>query len=588
MATQNEAPIVETVDCDVAVFGSGAAGMTAALVAACEGQRVVLFEKAEQLGGTTATSGGAIWIPGNSQAARAGVRDTLEAGRRLIAHEAGAAFRADLADAYLSSGAEAVDYLAQHTELRFDYMPAPDYQTNSPGAADTGRCLGPPAFDGERLREHFKRVLPPRPAFTVLGGLMVGRREIPMLLRPWASWTALRHVVGLLGRHARDRLRHARGTRLLMGNALIARALYSGLERGVVYRTGAAMESLDSEGGRVVGARVRTAAGLAQVRARRAVVLATGGFAHDAALRQAHAPAHPHVHSLASPGNVGDGLRAARAIGGDVDDAVASPGFWTPASVARDAAGRETVFPYGHMDRGKPGAIIVGNDGRRFVNEADSYHEVVVAMYKAGAVAPHGRAFLVCDHAFIRRYGLGLVRPTPFPLRPYLKSGYLHRAATPALLARQLGIDPAGLEEEVRRHKRYAEQGVDPDFGKGGSVFNRYNGEDRGQPNACLLPLEQAPYYAIELFPCTLGTAAGVRTNADAQVLRVDGTPIAGLYACGNEMGSVVRGAYPGPGITIGPAVVFGYRAMRHAVGKAPASSVAAEAAPRPQAEVCL
>lgn len=567
-------PAERRIDCDIAVFGSGAAGMTAAVVAACRGLRVVLFEKADRLGGTTATSGGAIWIPGSSQARAAGMADSLDEARRFLAHQLGDTLRADLVEAYLASGAEAVDYLAKHTAMRFDPMAAPDYVSDAPGASAQGRCLAPTPFDGRLLGRHFDRVLPPREAFMVLGGLMVGRREIPMLLRPWASAATFRHVLQLLVRHARDRLRFSRGTRLLMGNALIARALHSGLQRGVDFRTGAALERLVHDGRRVAGAWVRDAGGPLVVHAARGVVLATGGFPHDPALRATLAPAHPHRHSLASPGNVGDALRAACAVGAAVDDGVASPGFWTPASVAVASDGSETVFPYGHLDRGKPGAIIVDTSGRRFVNESDSYHHVVLGMFRAGAVAPTGRAFLLCDRDFIDRYGLGLVKPAPFPHGPHLRSGYLHRADTLRRLAEGLGIDPEALQDEVARHNRYAAEGHDPDHGKGGSVFNRYNGDDRGQPNPCLLPLARAPFYAIELFPCTLGTAAGLRTNADAQVLDTHGTPIDGLYACGNDMGSVVRGAYPGPGITIGPAIVFAYRAMGHAAGQSGSAPV--------------
>lgn len=563
---------------DIVVFGSGAAGMTAAIVAAREGLRVGLFEKASTLGGTTATSGGAIWIPGNRLAREAGSTDSVDEARRYLAAQLGTHLRPDLVDAFLASGAEAVDYLAQHTDVVFDLMAAPDYVSGDPGAAASGRCLVPRPFDGAVLGEDFARVRPPRPAFMILGGLMVGRKEIPMLLRPFSSWSGLRHVSRLLARHVRDRLRHARGTRLLIGNALVARGLATARRLGVHIETCAALVDLVTERGRVVGATVRTAAGLRSVRARRGVVLATGGFPHAAALRAELAPGFPHTHSLAAEENVGDALVAARRIGGAVESSLMSPGFWTPASVGRDAAGRDVLYPYGHLDRGKPGAIIVDRTGHRFVNESDSYHHVVLAMFARGAVPPHGGAFIVCDRDFIARYGLGLVKPAPFPHRAHLRSGYLQRAGTIEALARQIGVDPAGLAQEVARHNGFARAGRDDDFHKGDTAFNRYNGDDRGQPNPCLLPIERAPYYAIAIVPCTLGTAAGLRTDADARVTDAAGVPIPGLYAVGNDMASVMRGAYPGPGITIGPGIVFAYRAMRHAAGIA-GTSMAAERA---------
>ena len=202
--------------------------------------------------------------------------------------------------------------------------------------------------------------------------------------------------------------------------------------------------------------------------------------------------------------------------------------------------------------------------------QAPGPDDVVLAMFAQRTLQPDDAAFLVCDHAFIARYGLGLVKPAPFPHRRYLASGYLKRGATLAALALAIGVDPAGLASEVARHNGFAATGRDLDFGKGDTAFNRYNGDDRGQPNPCLLPLRDAPFYAIEVVPCTLGTAVGVRTDAFARAMDADGQPIAGLYAVGNDMASVVRGAYPGPGITIGPGIVFAWRAMRHAAGTLP------------------
>lgn len=412
----------------------------------------------------------------------------------------------------------------------------------------------------------------------VLGGLMVGRKEIPMLLRPLASWSSFRYMSRLLWRHARDRMRHARGTRLLIGNALIARALHSARRLGVHVETSTALTNLLVENGRVAGARVRTRDGMRTIRARRGVVLATGGFPHSEELRRELCAAYPHRYSLASEENVGDALRAARKAGAAVDEAMSSPGFWTPASIAKDAEGRETVYPYGHLDRGKPGAIIVNRSGRRFVNESDSYHHVVLAMFARGVLRPKDAAFIVCDRAFIARYGLGLVKPAPFPHGPYLRNGYLKRADTLSALAQQIGVDAHGLAEEVARHNEFAATGRDEDFHKGEGAFNRYNGDARGQPNACLLPVAEAPFYAIEIVPCTLGTAIGLRTDADARVTDADDRPIEGLYAVGNDMASVMRGAYPGPGITIGPGIVFAYRAMRHAARSEPVQRDLAEA----------
>ena len=295
------------------------------------------------------------------------------------------------------------------------------------------------------------------------------------------------------------------------------------------------------------------------------MVLATGGFSHSPSLRDENSHAFPHQYSLASEENTGAAAHAALRIGAVIDNELASPGFWTPASKAIDSAGRETLFPYGHLDRGKPGAIIVDRSGRRFVNESDSYHHVVLAMFRQGAHAPHGTAFIVCDSEFIRKYGLGLAKPAPFPPGVHVRNGYLARADSIAELAAKIGVDAEGLRDEVGRYNGFASTGKDEDFGKGDTAFNRYNGDPLVKPNPCLLPLVRAPFYALEIFPCTLGMAVGLKTDANARVVDGNGAPIAGLYACGNDMASFTRGAYPGPGITIGPALVFAYRAMRHA-----------------------
>ncbi len=556
-----------TIDVDVAVFGSGAAGLGAALVAACEGMSVALFEKADALGGTTATSGGAIWIPGNSATEAAGYPDSLADARRLLEIESGGSWRGDLVDAYLASGREAIDYLAHRTDVQFERLSSPDYVSDKPGASLAGRALSPLPFDGRRLGRAFELVRAPRPAFMILGGLMIGRREIPNFLRPYSSWKALHQVTRVLARYLVDRLRFSRGTRLLMGNALIGRALHSALRLGVQVHTTAALKQLQRDGKRVTSATVDIAGVEHRVRAARAVVLATGGFPHSASHRGAYASRHPHHLSLASPENTGDAANAALQVGAIIDERLESPGFWTPASISVDAMGRETVFPYGHIDRGKPGAIIVDTSGRRFVNEADSYHHVVLAMFDRKAFAPHGSAHIVCDSDFVRKYGLGLVKPAPFPLGTHLKSGYLKRGQSLRELAGSIGVDPDGLEAEVARHNRFARTGVDADFRKGCSAFNQYNGDPTVAPNPCLAPIMRAPFYAIEIFPCTIGMASGLKTDADARVLDPQDQPIDGLYACGNDMASFTRGSYPGPGITIGPALVFAYRAMQHAAG---------------------
>ena len=550
---------------DLIVFGSGAGGMAASLVGALRGLDVALFEKDAQVGGTTATSGGAIWIVASTQACDAGIEDSLDRGRDYLRHETGNHYREDLAEAFLTRGAEAIDYLADNSDVTFIPVPIPDYHADAPGGAKTGRTMMPPPFDGRRLGKAFELLRPPTRQYLVLGGMMIGRDEAATLTSGSFAPRVLALGARLVLRHAADRLRFSRGTRLIGGNALIARFLYSLRRRRVAIRAGTALVGLLKEEGRVVGATVRDARGERRVRARRGVVLATGGPAHDPDARAEFMSAFPHEHSLAFEGDTGDGFRSARAVGGSVDADVATPAVWTPASLLREKDGQVLLNPYGFLDRGKPGAIAVDGKGRRFVNESNSYQDVVAAMYANAAPGRPVAGHLVFDATFLWKYGAGLVPPRTRRLRRWVDAAYLVRADTVRNLAAVIGVPADALEESVRRHNGFAETGVDADFHKGESIFNRYNGDAAVAPNPCLAPIVKPPFYALAMHPTTLGMSLGLRTDADAQVLDAAGAPIPGLYACGNEMGSVMRGYCPAGGVTLGPAIVFGYIAATHA-----------------------
>lgn len=556
---------------DLLVIGSGAAGMSAALFAAEEGLRVLLCEKLDKIGGTTATSGGTLWIPGNSQAARAGIPDAIEKARGYLEREIGNHLRRDLLEAFLDSGPRAVDYLEARTEVKFD--PArghPDYHWDQPGSAIDGRALVTKPFDGRLLGSDFALLRAPRASLTLFGGMMVGRREIPALMRPFASADGFRHVVSILLRHARDRLTHPRGTRLMLGNALAARLFLSLRQRGVPIATGAELEDLVREGdGPVQGAVIRRGAAARRVRARRGVVLATGGFPGNWTLRAELMPGLDGLRSYAFEDSRGDGLEIARRIGAAVDKAQAGPAFWTPVSVLKRPDGEEWLWAHHSLDRGRPGVIAVNAAGRRFVNEADSYHDFVEGMLRSHREVPTIPAWLICDRPTLRRYGLGMVKPLWQRLGPWLAAGYLFKGDTLEALAQRIGVDPRGLADTVERHNRDAARGVDSEFGRGERAYNRHLGDpDHAGPNSCLGPIRTGPFFAVALHPGIIGTSIGLRTDADARVLDENGAPIPGVYACGNDMASVMRGRYPGPGITLGPAVTFAFRAVGHMLGR--------------------
>jgi len=541
----------------VVVLGGGAAGMAAAALAAAEGLRVILLEKTGQLGGTTATSGGMVWAPGNAKAAAIGLPDSVEAARRYLGQTVPGTHNAAARAAFLAHAAAAIDALEARTELRF--MPVasyPDYYPDREGAALGGRVLEPVPFDGAKLGRHFALLRPPLPEFMVFGGMMIGRADLVHFRNFARSFRSAARVARLLGAYGRQRLTHSRGTTLVLGNALAGRLFSSLLRLGVDVRLNHAAERLVMEDGRVSSVRVRGET----IRARRGVVLATGGFSHDPALRAELLPKAARF-SAAHSGNSGDGIRLARAAGGALDTSGEDSAFWTPVSrfIRRD--GSEAIFPHTVTDRGKPGTIAVNAAGQRFVNEALSYHEFVRAMLRDEAA--RRATFLLCDHRFLRRYGLGPIPPFPFSPKPWQRSGYLVSAPDLAALARALGLNAAALEATVSRFNNDARAGIDRAFGRGSDAYQRYLGDPLHRPNPCLAPLATPPFHAIALYAADLGTAAGLAADQDARVLNPAGQPIPGLYACGNDMHSVMNGAYPGPGITLGPALTFAYLAVR-------------------------
>jgi 3-oxosteroid 1-dehydrogenase len=545
---------------DLLVFGSGAAGLMTALVATSRGLTVCLCEKTSQLGGTTATSGGTIWVPGNALGGALPAPDTLANARTYLNGEIGAV-DTELREAFFAGVTGALQFLEEHSAVRFKANnPYPDYHSDRPGAARAGRALTPLPFDGRRLGTYFRYVRPPIDEYMVLGGMMVGRDEIPSLVRPWASFAALKTALRLTARYALDRLRYPRGTKLYLGNALVGALVLSLREHGCIIQRDTALVSLVvDERRRVTGAVVDHKGTHRTIRARAGVVLATGGFASDQDLRELLIARSEVTHSAAFEGDTGDGLRAGASLGAAIDRNHASPSFWMPVSLLKRPSGKLTVYPH-IRDRPKPGIIAVNTSGKRFVNEAASYHDFCLAMLGQSPTSANSPAYLICDRAFIWNYGIGMINPVWQRLSYYTKAGYLVSAPTIEALAGKLGIEPANLARTVAQQNRYAETGVDEEFGKGSTEYQRFNGDRQRKPNPCLAPIDRPPYFAVAIRPAPIGTSVGLATNSDGCVLDDNGTPIAGLYAAGNDMSSIMRGAYPGPGITLGPHLAFAFR----------------------------
>lgn len=557
------------IDCDLLIAGSGAAGLAAAVTARARGLDVIVAEKEPVFGGTTSYAAGVIWVPGSRQARAAGKDDGAEAALRYLQAECGNRLDRAKAETYLDGAPAILAWLEDNTHVRFNLSPAwPDYHPTLPGGSPGGRSLGPAPFDGRRLGARFADLRPPLPATTILGGMMVGREDLPHFYGMRQSAQSALHVGRLVLRYAADRIAGApRGTRLSNGNALVAALALTAFEQGVRLLLRTPLRELRTDAGRVTGALLDTPEGPRECRARRGVILACGGFPADPALRARFyghvAAGRTHV-SAAPAGNTGDGLRLGEAAGAALTTDAAQPAAWTPVSLVPLPDVGTTPFPH-FIDRGKAGVIAVDRRGRRFISEARSYHDFVPALIEACAGDDYIECHLICDEAAIRRYGLGAAPPPPGRLASHLRSGYLKRADSLPALARLCGIDPAGLEATVARLNQGAAQGIDPDFDKGGDVYQRFNGSAGFAPNPCVAPVASPPFYAVRLIPGDIGTFIGLRTDPNSRVLDAAGQPIPGLYAAGNDAASFMGGTYPGAGITIGPALVFGHRAAQHA-----------------------
>lgn len=559
---------------DVVVIGAGGAGMAAALFAAISGLKAILIEHTGQVGGATAYSAGSAWIPNTSHAATVGAQDSIENAALYLRHSVGNQSSESMRDAFLANGPDAVAQLEAHSEVTFRARPLhPDYNSQLPGSSLKGRVLEAAPYDDRDLKYLLTLIREPIPEFMILGGMMVNQEDVLHLLNMLNSFRSFRHSVRILARHALDRLRHPRGTRLMMGNALVARLLVSLHRRHVPILLNASVAQVESGVDGVSSVTIRQNDVMQTIRIRGGLVAATGGFSRHPARRAEMLRKPVAAYCPGAPGHTGQLhdllLKAGARYGSDHRDTA----FWSPVSVRARADGSTAVFPHFIFDRGRPGTITVNSQGRRFVNEALSYHPFTQAMFEANETAPSIPAFLITDEDGLRKCGLGMVRPSRFGGAGFLKDGYLVSAPTLAELAGRLEIDPAALTETVARFNGFAASGIDPDFGRGGTDYQRITAGDLShKPNPCLGPIARAPFYAVRLYPGDIGAATGLVTDEDARVLRDDGSAVGRLYACGNDMNSVMGGNYPGPGITIGPGLVFSYIAVRHIADRLRAS----------------
>lgn len=545
---------------DVLVVGSGAAGLSAAVTAALGGASVLVAEKESVIGGTSAWSGGWLWIPHNPLAREESIEEEPDAPLTYLRHE----MDGQPADArlltFLQHGPEMIDFFRRHTAVQFlSGSKMPDFH-NSPGYAQGGRSVTAQPFDGRLLGDWLHRLRPPLEIISLAGMGIAGGTDMAHFFNATRSPRSALYATRRLLRHGWQRLRAGRGQHLVNGNALVARLLRSALDAGVHFQLNAPVERLLTAGSSVEGAVLRSDSGEIDVRAG-AVILACGGFPHD---RQRLAQNVPHAasgyghFSAAPPGNQGDGIRLGESAGGQFDGSLRHAMAWAPVSRVTLASGLQLVFPH-LVERAKPGFIAVLPSGERFTNEANSYHDFIAALLEATPPGETPQAWLIADSRALHRYGLGHARPFPFSPAAWLRTGYLQSGETLEALAQQCAIDPRQLTETVARFNGFASKGEDEDFHRGASAYNRAQGDASHSPHPTLGKLNHAPFYAVRILPGSLGSFSGLKTDEHARVLDARQQPISGLYAIGNDMSSVMQGFYPSGGITLGPAMTFGY-----------------------------
>lgn len=552
---------------DLIVVGSGAAGLATAITARKRGLDVVVIEKEQVFGGTTALSGGVLWIPLGPHGRKQNAADTADAVRTYMQEETGNFYDAATVDAFIEQGPKMVEFFERETVMKFIPTLYPDYHPDVRGGVDIGRSILAEPYDIRGLGKDMARLKPPLKTITFIGMMFnSSNADLKHFFNATKSLTSFIYVAKRLVTHIKELALYGRAVQVTSGNALSARLAQATLDLGIPILTSTPAKEVLMEDGKTVGVRVEDASGTRSIRARHGVVLACGGFPQDV---KRIAQAYPHLqrggeHLSPTPeGNAGDGTRMAESLGGEVSIQFKDAAAWMPVSQVKYANGETGVFPH-LLDRYKPGVIGVLRNGKRFCNESNSYHDVGADLIKACAGNQETAMWLICDKTTLGKYGLGFVKPAPMPIGRFIRNGYLIEGKTLAELAASAGIDSAGLEQTVREFNVGAVKGEDSAFGRGRTAFNRYLADPENKPNPCVAPVAKGPFYAVKVIMGDLGTFDGIKTSVVGEVLKRDGTSIPGLYAVGNDRASMMGGNYPGAGITHGPNMTFGFVTANH------------------------
>jgi succinate dehydrogenase/fumarate reductase flavoprotein subunit len=553
--------------CDVIVIGSGAAGLSCAITARKRGLDVVVLEKEPVFGGTTALSGGVLWIPMSHHGLKQNPKDRADLVHTYMIEEVGNFYDEAAVQSFIENGPKMVDFFERETEMKFVPTLYPDYHPNVPGGADIGRSILAQPYDIRGLGKDMARLKLPLKTITFMGMMFnSSNADLKHFFRATKSLTSFWYVTKRLVNHIKELILYQRAVQVTSGNALAARLAKSALDLDIPIFTSTPAQKMLIENDQVIGVQTGGDGAGQNIKARLGVVLACGGFPHDVK-RIAHAYSHIKSggeHLSATPtSNTGDGVQMAEAIGADAAVRFKDSAAWMPVSKVDYGKGEVGAFPH-LLDRYKPGVIGVLRNGKRFTNESNSYHDVGVAMIQACKDQTETAMWLVCDKEALGKYGLGFVKPAPMPIGKFIRNGYLLTGSSLAELAQAAGISAVGLEDAVHEYNLGAVEGKDMQFGRGTTAFNRYLADPEQQPNPCVAPILKGPFYAVKVVMGDLGTFDGIQTSVVGEVKKRDGSVIKGLYAVGNDRASIMGGKYPAAGITHGPNMTFGYVTGNH------------------------
>ncbi len=563
---------IEDTEVDLLIVGSGAGAMTAAICAHDLGASTLLIEKTGQYGGSSAMSGGSLWIPNNHLLSEAGIEDTPEEALSYLKHITRGRVSEEKLQRYVDEAPRMLKHMSEHTHLdMFPMVTYTDYYPEAPGGKPGGRSVEPYHFDARDLGDDFYSLREPAIQELVFARMSMTATEAHHVLARHPGWVKL--VMQMMMRYWSDfegRRKSKRDRCLSLGNALIGQLTRSVLDRDIPLWLETSARELIVENGRVVGVVASHGNKTVKLRGRKGVLLAAGGFESNDAMRKKHLPSPTEANwTTANPGNTGDLINMGIELGAAVD--LMDDAWWGPTTVVPGETRARMLV----IEKGLPGSIFVNKNGERFLNEASPYNDICKAMYENDTPeSPSVPCYMIFDGTYRKKYPCGPLLPSSqqpdFGIPRELKrTGYLKKSDSLRGLAAQLGIDAEGLEATVLRMNEFAARGKDEDFQRGESLFDRYYGDEKVQPNPCLAPIETAPFYGLTIYAGDLGTKGGLRVDSSARVLRESGEAIEGLYAVGNTSASVMGNTYPGAGGTIGPAMTFAYIIANEMFGQA-------------------